>query len=69
MKKKTFTVTLTHPTGYHQGSHTVNVMDNGNGTMYCTAGGFGCSRDYYTEEPKEALRLFFAEHACKVQLD
>lgn len=63
MSRKTYRVTTTHPTGYMDGTHDMDVTINPNGTRYVKATGLGCSRDYSADSDTSALRQFLAEHA------
>ena len=65
-----YNVTVSHPTGYITGTHTVRVKYKCLTVhyaehRYCDSIVFGCSRDYYgCNNDKDAIRLFLAEHAC-----
>ena len=70
--RRSYTVTVKHPTGFHGGVKTFTVSDAG-GTgnqVYLTAEDFGCSRDYTVPVGFKgdcwAIEMFAAEHGCTV---
>ena len=67
MSRKTWIVdaTVSHPTNYFVGVIEVTVVSNGT-SVYCTANGMGCSRDYAVADPKTAVTTFLREHGCSV---
>lgn len=72
----TYKVTLTHPTGFHTGTHEITVnhypeVETVGQYEHRTCGGsaFGYSRDYTVycaKTDKEAIAVFLREHACTV---
>jgi hypothetical protein len=62
MIRTTYRIVTKHPTGYRDGSHTVAVHENADGSRYVTGENFGCSRDYRTDSNISAIRLLLAEH-------
>lgn len=71
----TYTVTLTHPTGFHkEPAYAVKVTtttetEDGEEVFTvrrCDAQPFGCSRDYWVASDKEAIVEFLREHLCSV---
>lgn len=66
-KETYYAVTVSHPTGFHNGTHTIRVrMCFGGKFRFCGGSNFGCSRDYLVKNDKEAITKFLAEHACTV---
>ena len=58
-----YRVTVTHPTGFHKGTHELTVSENfGGKTRYVTGVSFGCSRDYPVKSDVTAIRKFLEEH-------
>lgn len=62
MSRTDYRVTTKHPAGYRDGTHTLTVNLNRDGTRYVTGGGFGCSRDYNTFDDATAIRSLLREH-------
>jgi hypothetical protein len=73
--KTTYKVTVTHPTGFHTGTHEITVthreaiagvqMEHRN----CDGRAFGYSRDYNkyaAKTDREAIAVFLREHGCSV---
>ncbi len=61
-----YDVTVSHPTGFHSGTHRLTVRDNhGAKSCYISGEDFGCSRDYPTDD-RAAIRTFLSEHGCSV---
>lgn len=57
-----YKVTTTHPAGYLNGDHRIEVAVNRDGTRFCRAGKLGCSRDYVANTDKDAITMFLREH-------
>ena len=72
-RETTYTVTVSHPTGYITGEHTVRVKYKAvtahvAAHRYCDSAVFGCSRDYYhVLDDLGAIRMFLAEHNCAAE--
>ncbi len=65
--QRDYDVKVTHPTGYHSGTHKLSVWDSTRpGFRYVVGGELGCSRDYAAAGDVYAIKLFLAEHACTV---
>lgn len=66
-ERREYKVTVTHPTGFHKGTHTLTVTTNyGGHSVYINASTFGCSRDFLAGDDKRAIKDWLAEHACTV---
>lgn len=58
-----YKVEVSHPTGFHSGTHDLTVKVNfGGATRYVAGFAFGCSRDYTTDSDEQAIRSFLREH-------
>jgi hypothetical protein len=64
LKRTQYRVAVSHPTGFHKGTHTFTVSEWPNGSRFVDAADFGCSRDYFVKTDKEAISLLLREHAC-----
>ena len=65
-ERRIYTVTVSHPTNYHQGEHKLTVTTNYNGkSVYISGDSFGCSRDYAMKD-NDAIYTFMREHGCSV---
>jgi len=76
--RQDYEVTLTHPTGFHKGTHTLSVRtvtDDCKTVKSVSGSGFGCGKDQLAKADDcpwvklgdaDAIKTFLAEHACTV---
>lgn len=66
MERITYQVTVKNSNRGSISKHEVIVNLCGDGTRFCSAAEFGCSRNYAVDANHKAVQMFLAEHACRI---
>lgn len=62
---RVYTVRVKNAQG-HRSHHLVTVKDNADGSRYCGAAAFGCSRDFFCDGDVATIRTWLTEHAATI---